>query len=341
MHHARCLRFLAALALVILTMLCPRQALGQTRCSVEQEQFPGLVTGRFTVGTVTASLTLPYNINADDPIVLLMEVSAPGAQQSEQQLVIRSGYETVRLRDGAALHVVHRPGERLIFSAATLEGRELCSWEPLSVFAKKKYRLRNSLRATSPYRDIFGLHITGEPIALPFEHAYSDGHREFRLDDVPARILMESRTMFLLRDPNPIAGVRTLESQGDAVPLHFVDAEKRLLPSSKPNREILEVTLRGVRLGSRQSGLLLIYNFKPQTVRLACGARTMFGILHLRSEWSEDAGLIFSPLKVRGGSVTLTCGVRLLQSKPASLRDFALNVSQSVSRVIPFLPSPF
>ena len=61
--------------------------------------------------------------------------------------MIRSGSEAVRLRDGAALHVAHRKGERLTFSVATLDGKELCSWQPPIVFLNKKipYPIRDSL----------------------------------------------------------------------------------------------------------------------------------------------------------------------------------------------------
>jgi hypothetical protein len=103
-HHASCPRFLAAVAAAILIAVCPRQASGQTRCSVQQELFFSWVTGRFTVGTVTASLTLPqFIIAADSPMVVLIELSAPPTEQPEEKLMIRSGYETVELRDGAAM----------------------------------------------------------------------------------------------------------------------------------------------------------------------------------------------------------------------------------------------
>lgn len=311
-HRARCFRFLASLAAAILTALCPRQAFSEPRCSVEQEQFVGWVTGRFTVGTSTASLTLPRGIGATAyPMVLVVEVSSPEAGQPEEELVIRSGYETVRLRDGAALHLVHRRGERLIFSVATSDGLELCSWEPPVVFPKKEYRLRNDPWLTSLF------HITGEPIGLIFQHAYSDGRREFRLDGVPARILMESPIQFLLRDPHPKAGVRTLQSEGKAIPLRFLDLEKRLLPSS-PDREVLELTLRGLPSGPLRLPRLLISNLNPQAARLACG------IWHTRREPSERVELLIPPSKVRDGSVTVNCEVRLLQPKPASLVDFVV-----------------
>jgi hypothetical protein len=330
MRHARCPRFLGALAASILIALCPRQASGQTRCSVDQELFMDKATGRFTVGTVTASLTLPQHIHeAYFPMVLLVEFSAQETELPEEELMIRSGSEAVRLRDGAVLHVVHRRGERLSFSVVTVNGRELCSWQPPIVFVKKEYPIRNSLNQSRWPPDIIGgrpdaflMHITGEPIGLVFRHTYSEGRREFRLDGVPARILMESPVQFLLRDPHPAAGVRTLETEDQRVRLHFVDVEKRLLPSSQ-NRENLEITFSGWRpeAGAKWPAFLSIINLNPQAAKLACG------LLHSRREQYEQAMLLISPSLVRDGSVALSCEVRLLRSKPASVGDFVLNFS--------------
>ena len=260
-------------------------------------------------------------------MVLLVEFSAPHTELPEEELMIRSGYETVRLRDGAALHVEHRRGERLSFSIATVDGRELCSWQPPIVFMKKEYHIRNSLGQIGWPPEIIGgragafmMHITGEPIGLIFRHTYSEGRREFRLGGVPARILMESPVQFFLRDPHPAAEVRTLETEGQAVPLHFMDVEKRLLPSS-PNRENLEITFSGWRpkAGAKWPSFLSIINLKPQATKLDCG------IWHNRREQGEVVMLLISPSLVHDGSVALSCEVRLLQSKPASVGDFVLN----------------
>ena len=86
MHHARRPRFLAALAAAILIAPCSPKACGQTRCSVDQEFFFGAMTGRFTVGPVTASLTLPQHINeAYFPMALLLEVSAPPTETNRRR----------------------------------------------------------------------------------------------------------------------------------------------------------------------------------------------------------------------------------------------------------------
>ena len=195
MHHACCPRFLAALAVAILIALCPSAASAETRCSVDQEFVVGEVTGHFTIGGVAASVTLPRNINeAYFPMVLLVELSAPPTEEPAEELMIRSGSEAVRLRDGAALHVAHRKGERLTFSIATVDGKELCSWQPPAAFLKKEYSyIPNSLSTRRPaaiipgHSEIIMMHITGEPMSLLFRHTYSDGRREFRLDGVPVR----------------------------------------------------------------------------------------------------------------------------------------------------------
>ena len=71
---------------------------------------------------------------------------------------------------------------------------------------------------------------------------------------------MESPVQFFLRDPHPAAGVRKLESEGEAAALHFVDVQKRLIPSS-PNRDNLNITVSGWRpeAGSRWPSFLSIF----------------------------------------------------------------------------------
>ena len=158
--------------------------------------------------------------------------------------MIRSGPEAVPLRDGAAVHVAHHKGERTIFSIATVEGKELCSWQPPVVFFRQGGPIPDSFNVwRGPARM---MHLTGDPIGVLGVHAFSDGRQEFRLDGEPARILFETPIRFLLRDPHPAAGVRTLESRGKTAPVYFVDAEKRLVPSSA-GRETLEITLSGWR----------------------------------------------------------------------------------------------
>lgn len=335
MRHARYPRFPAALAAVILIALCSPEASGQTRCSVEQEFFFGPVTGHFKVGTITASLTLPRFINeAYFPMILPVELSAPRTEQPEEELMIRSGNESVELRDGAALHVVHRKGERLTFSVATLDGKELCSWQPPVAFMNKKYPypIRNGLserprpaNIIPGHSEVIMMHITGAPISLVFGHTFSEGRREFRLDGLPAPVLMETPFQFFLRDPHPAAGVRKLESEGESIALHFIDAEKRLIPISG-NRENLEITIRGwcPKAGDRWPSFLQINNLNPQAAKLDCGT------LHSRWESREWAMLLISPSLAHDGSVDLSCGVRLVHPKPASVEDFAFNFTDFV-----------
>ncbi len=330
MKHARWPQFCTTFASAILIALCPPAASAQTRCSVDQEFFFGPVTGHFTIGTVTASVTLPQHINeAYFPMALLVEVSAPPTEQPAEELMIRSGSEAVRLRDGAALHEAHHKGERLTFSIATVDGKELCSWQPPAAFLKKEYPygIRNGLSESRRpatiipgHSGVIMMHITGEPIGVLFRHTYSDGRREFRLDGVPAPVLMESPIQFFLRDPHPAAGVRKLESDGEAEPLHFVDVEKRLIPAS-PNRENLNITVSGWRpkAGSRWPSFLSVRNLNPQAAKLNCG------IWDKRREQGEVAMVLISPSLVHDGSFSMSCEVRLLQRKPASLGDFALN----------------
>jgi hypothetical protein len=335
MCHAHGPRFLAALAAAILIALCSRQASGQTRCSVDQELFFGTVTGRFAVGTLTASMTLPQHINeAYFPMVLPVEFSAPHTETPEEELMIRSGSEAVRLRDGAALHIAHRKGERLSFSVATSDGRELCSWQPPVAFMKKEYPygIRNGLsevrrpsQMIPGHSEVIPMHITGEPIGLIFRHTYTDGRREFRLDGMPAPVLMETPVQFFLRDPHPAAGVRKLESEGEAVAVHFIDVEKRLIPTSG-NRENLNITVSGWRpdAGAKWPSFLSIINLNPQEAKLDCG------MWHNRREQGEVVMLLISPSLVHDGSFAMSCEVRSVHPKPASVGDFVLNFTDVV-----------
>lgn len=330
MHHARRSRFLAAPVAAILTALCDPEASGQAPCSVDHEFFFGGVTGHFMIGTLTASLTLPRNIiTTESPIVLQVELSPPHAEPPEQELMIRSGSESVALRDGAALHVTPRKGERLIFSIATADGKDLCSWQPPVTFIKNVYPIRDTLSPSRAPAGLFGTirgrpqsvipHITGEPIGVIFHHTYSDARQEFRLDGAPARILMESPIRFILRDPHPAAGARTLETEGQTDRLHFVDVEKRLVPSAQ-NRQNLEIRVLGWRpeAGVRWPPYLFILYLNPPAAKLDCG------FLHKRREQYEESVLMMSPSLIHDGSFASHCEIRLLQPQPASLRDFFL-----------------
>ena len=212
-------------------------------------------------------------------MALRVELSAPSAEQPPEELMIRSGSEAVRLRDGAALHVAHRKGERLAFSIATVDGRELCSWQPPVTFLKKEYSyIPTSLDPRQPlgiipgHSEVIMMHITGEPFSVLLRHTFTEGRGQFRLDGVPAPILIESQVQFILRDPHPAAGVRKLESEGETVAAHFVDVEKRLI-SASGNREHLNITVSGWRpaAGSRWPSFLLIRNLSPQAAKLDCG----------------------------------------------------------------------
>ena len=257
-------------------------------------------------------------------MALFVEVSGLDGSGGQRELPLSSTRESVPLRDGAALHVVHQPGERLIFSLANLNGKKLCSWEPSVIFTNKRARDFHGFALTDTiFRN------TEEPVWLSFGHEFSDGLRKFSIDGLPARVLMESPYFVILRDPNPIPGVRTLETEGQTATLRFVTVDPRMRAS--PDGDNVEIDLRGLPLRRGWRAAVILINLNPR-------AATFKRARPVHSTEVGESTYLWIP-RGTDGSVTLNCRIQARQPGRIDLNDFTAFVAQEPApRLIPFVP---
>src|SRR5689334_15071031 len=108
---------LARLIIFLLPSVWPA-ALAQPACTVEQDQKLQSITGRFSFGTSSVALTLPYTLFRVDPSVVYMQVV--GAPPNGASL--DSGGQKVKIADGASLPLVPQRNKRLTFSVTGASG---------------------------------------------------------------------------------------------------------------------------------------------------------------------------------------------------------------------------
>jgi hypothetical protein len=251
---------LRTVAVLLFPVCCATWVSAQGACSVKEHPGTGTLTGDFSLEGITARLTVPNYLTALDPLRVRLEVS--GLVQDE--LVLRSAYRSVPVRDGATLQVTRRPNERLIFSIATRDGRTLCSWEPRVLVPRKAYRVRNGFALLNEH----WVRIAGDPIYILIGHDVDADSGDFRIDGLPATILAETPKEVILRDPRPVSGERTVESPwGQRIRLRFFNVAMSL--QSTPRGETFMVHATGIAL--RRAGQLLLRNDSPQPVKFNCG----------------------------------------------------------------------
>jgi hypothetical protein len=297
-------------AILLLLALRPHHGSGQSRCSVDERLQAATVTGRFSAGPVSVSLTLPRFARRSAPLVLFLETSGP-AGEGQEQLFLRVGGQSVAVRDGVPVHVVYRANERLVFTLATRDGRDLCSWEPTILFAKKKYPDPRGLAEIN--ERIFP--VTGDPVYLLFGHEFSDGNRAVRIGGVPAPVLAETPYEMIVRDPLPLAGIRTVESEGVIETLRFIDLNMRLQPVSR-GRDILHVHVSGMVL--RHNGGLYMFSFSPMPPKVACGKAHSFG------DRANAVSVGLRPGALRNGEFEVACEIK--SGETADWKAFVVQV---------------
>jgi hypothetical protein len=304
----------AAAALFFLAV-STHSAFGQPPCTVQEERRWRTLTAHFSTGSTTASLTLPTVVLYSDFPTVFLEVSNGESADVRQEMFIESGGEKAILTNGSALHLAPGSGERIIVSLTTRDGQHLCSWQPSLV-------LRNAHAPSAP--DGFNpaaagwFHKTGDPILL---RVGGDQSREFRIDGLPAMVLARTPWEVILRDPRPMPGPRTVESQGYAITLRFIDIELHLSKPSSNGRATLAIKVPKLDLWGRPqyppfpyraegstTPLLTLINFNQDAISLLCGKSYSHP---LGLDFDETRQIRITEDKIRNGVFTFNCPVRV------------------------------
>jgi hypothetical protein len=189
-------------------------AFGQPHCTVQEERHWRTLTAHFSIGSVTANVTLPTIVFRSNPPTVFLEVSGDGTSGFRME----TGGVNVPLRNGAALRPAPKVGERILFTLTSGNGQPLCTWQPLF---PRGWRSGKAPQRTDAFSrvDAGFLRKLGDPIAL---WVAAGDAREFAIEGLPAMVLARGASEVILRDPRPRAGRRSVASKGlrDRTPFH-------------------------------------------------------------------------------------------------------------------------
>ena len=313
---------LRANVLLLFALVPLRPTFGQPHCTFDEERTRRTQTGHFSIGSLTASLTLPTVVLQSAPPTVFLEVHDDDASELRQELFVEFSGEKVRLENGAALHLTHRAGERLQFTLITEDGQPLCSWQPRFLTGWRQGRPRQGPEAFSPVEAWF-FRKTGDPITLWVGGGDS---RQFTIDGQPAMVLSYTPWEVILRDPRPMAGLRTVVSNGYDIELRFVDIEVQFSKPSANGSATLTVRVPHLDLLGRPRcfppytsestcPLMWLFNFSGDTVKIRCGKTASPS-----GEDADESRLIrVTGDKIRDGALVVSCPVRFRKPEPAKI----------------------
>lgn len=277
-------------------------------CMVEEQQQWRVVTGRFSTGSRTVTLTMPSSVRGRTTVFI--ETSAPAADK----LFLESGSERVAVENGAALHLEPRAGERLILALSSESGQQLCTWQP-SLFSQRTGRQANLANGFSR-SDAYQFRRVGDPVLLTVGPDLTDGPWEFRIGGLPAMVLARNAVQVILRDPAPAVGSRVLTARDYSLTLRFIEIEVRLSKSALAIRvPRLDLwgrhlwPLHAQRYVDASAPHLLLVNDTPNRIRLLCGrdVPTTLGL-----DFDQARGIRITAGMVRNGVLSVSCRMRLL-----------------------------
>ncbi len=289
------------------------------------------MTGHFSVGSGMVSLTLPWGLYAQGA-VLFQEVSAKDSSGPLSNLFLHTAGERVPVEDGRAISLKPKEGERIVFTLRDETGQALCAWVPAirqlkgrspefpdgflkSSFVSKYFAQGNT---DNMFRNV------GDPIALAVGGELAAGHGVYRIDDSPATVLARTSYEVIIRDPQPKAGLRTVESQGYATTIPFVEVTFALPPPREGRCGTLRIrVLGGDAVRQPGSGAvwprarLLLFNSSQDRIQLLCGKS------YSRDADQEDArGIRLT--RESPGAMTGACKVRYRAAGELNLRGFVV-----------------
>lgn len=318
----------------------PLTAAGQSACTVREETHYRTLTGIFSAGSTTVTVTLPRSLWRGETATLYLEVSAADAVANPYEMSLEPGGQAVAVQDGAALHLAPAKGDRILFSLAAPDGRRLCTWQPpIRVWTHSPPQVEDGFR-TVPFNRyptvISGFRNAGDPILLQVGGPLAAGSGNFRIDEAPARILARTSWQVILRDPHPAAGLRTIASQGYAITLPFVFLELR--PERRPHgRDTLEIRVSGlasVNLPPMPAAVLSLANYSRETMSVLCGK----SYLSDDEEWVEAR--MIELRRDSHGEFTSSCKVKFRRPGPVSLDGMFTEHRRLVRPLNPLPVSP-
>jgi hypothetical protein len=297
-------------------------AFGQPHCTVQEERHWRTLTAHFSIGSVTANVTLPTIVFRSDPPTVFLEVSGDGASDFRME----TGGVNVPLRNGAALRPAPKVGERVLFTLTSGNGQLLCSWQPLFPRGWRPGRAPQRTDAFSRV-DAGFLRKLGDPIAL---WVADDDAREFAIEGLPAMVLARGASEVILRDPRPRAGRRSVASKGYEIELRFIEVETRFSKPSSNGRATLSVRVPKIDLwgrhlwplhsweteGSTRATMTLL-NYSGDTVSLLCGDAHVSTPLGMEADEYRQARITRN--KIRDGEFLDTCSVRFKKQGTADI----------------------
>ena len=270
-------------AVMLMAVLSVRVCLAQPSCTVHEQRMLRTITGQFSVGSTTVRLTLPTGVSERSPVVLFPEVSSLSPVGSQAALFLATAHDRTAVESGASLHVKPNAAERLVFTLADAEGRDLCSWAPSVRVSRynppqvaegfRKFDMQHRLVSSGNSEGMFV--VTGDPLLLTIGEKLATGNSEFRIDGLRAGVLARTSWQVILRDPAPKTGLRTIASAGYEITLPFIRVETVLPPLGRRSGEI-RFQVSGVDLAGEPGGIrwtrasLFVANLSQDKIKLLC-----------------------------------------------------------------------
>jgi hypothetical protein len=247
--------------------------------------------------------------------MVFLEVSG-GESTNSPPLFMETGGERVAVADGAALHVVPTPRERVIFTLSTQDGVRLCNWIPsllIATHSPPQFEDGFSELASHLFLTVFFFNV-GEPIRLELGGKLAGGSAGFQIDGLQAVVLARSPCEVILRDPRPTIGFRTVVSQGYSTALRFVQVESQFSKPSLKGRATLTIKITGfdlVKKRSEEVPTIFLENYSEEAMTVLCGKL-------YRNDRDRYNAWVISPHR-EGGEFVAVCKVRLHAKGRANL----------------------
>ncbi len=307
----------------------------QEICKVQETQRLDTVTGRFSLGLSSVTLTLPHELYRSDPSVVYMQVA--GAGLSEEYL-LASGREKVSIRDGGALHLFPQRNKRLTFSVIERDGHHLCDWVAnVGTYKNGPAQIGEGFGSSVPPEARgFKFHLfrnAGNPILLRVGGRLASESASFSIDGLPMTVLARNASQVVLQDPHPVAGLRSIESRGYSIVLPFLVVRLDLAGPTSSGRNTLEIKVLGrdgIDWPTLPHRILKLINFDPGRLELSCGKPTGYG--------ERDISL-----SGKSADVALSCKVQLLKPGPLDLDAVVMEYGfgkRTLRDQMPRWPSP-
>ncbi len=247
MRHFRCgdAFVRGVLALSTSAAIWTAGAFAQT-CGITEERTLHTLTGHLAIGSVRFSLTIPSRLLQSYPVTVYPEFNGD-ASVSAPDLRIDAGGGPVPVKPGASVTLTPTPGVRPGFSITNSDGLAVCIWRPaVRVLEHRPPALAEGFGYRATGERIHGTFLNaGEPMLLEVGGVLATSSANFQVDGRTATVLARTPWQVVLRDPNPRAGTRQIESRGYVVRVPFVDFRYDYAPVALKGRGRLHVAVSG------------------------------------------------------------------------------------------------